>query len=364
MTRSRSRRSSRSSSTACRCWATRSCIPSIADISIPFVSSYKTIWTTLGIVSGWSLILLGLSYYARRYVGAVRWRKLHRFTALAWLAGLVHALGEGTDAGQVWFLAMIALVAIPALALLATRLARSGGGADRRTAGARASDLEEPALGPDVDHGRGPDRRLPAPARMNVAADGEHRALALDRRQDRLAAEMATVRPRRGTPSGVSATTRIAPSGQLSSFAAASSSLRSKLHGNGVGGTAPPSPKNCAPAISLASPWSTWALGHEAHACHSSMSVSALPGTSTAGTAIALSASIVLSSPLCIVAKSPAPITTSASCAIVHQALGAPAVAVQVAEREQLHRRSEPYGRRMAVADRMPGARPPRPLHA
>jgi sulfoxide reductase heme-binding subunit YedZ len=103
--------------------------PSIADISIPFVSSYKTIWTTLGIVSGWSLILLGLSYYARRYVGAVRWRKLHRFTAVAWLAGLVHALGEGTDAGQVWFLAMIALVAIPALALLATRLARSGGGA-------------------------------------------------------------------------------------------------------------------------------------------------------------------------------------------------------------------------------------------
>ena len=104
--------------------------PSIADIAIPFVSSYKTFWTTLGIVGGWSLILLGLSYYARRYVGAVRWRKLHRFTALAWLAGLAHALGEGTDAGQLWFLAMVALVAIPALGLLATRLARS---ADART---------------------------------------------------------------------------------------------------------------------------------------------------------------------------------------------------------------------------------------
>ena len=59
----------------------------------------------------------------------MRWRKLHRFTALAWLAGLVHALGEGTDAGQLWFLAMVAVVAVPALALLATRLARSGGGA-------------------------------------------------------------------------------------------------------------------------------------------------------------------------------------------------------------------------------------------
>jgi len=102
--------------------------PSVADIAIPFVSSYKTIWTTLGIVSGWSVALLGLSYYARRYIGAVRWRKLHRFTALAWLAGLVHALGEGTDAGQLWFLAMIALVAMPALVLLATRLGRSGAG--------------------------------------------------------------------------------------------------------------------------------------------------------------------------------------------------------------------------------------------
>ena len=104
-------------------WTT---IASIVDISIPFASSYKTFWTSLGIVGGWGLIVLGLSYYARRWVGAVRWRKLHRFTALAWLLGLVHALGEGTDAGQLWFLAMIALVTVPALALLATRLARSG----------------------------------------------------------------------------------------------------------------------------------------------------------------------------------------------------------------------------------------------
>lgn len=103
--------------------------PSIFDISIPFVSSYKTLWTSLGIMGGWGLIVLGLSYFGRRWVGAVRWRKLHRFTALAWLAGLVHALGEGTDAGQLWFLAMLALVAIPALGLLAMRLARSDAGA-------------------------------------------------------------------------------------------------------------------------------------------------------------------------------------------------------------------------------------------
>ena len=106
--------------------------PSLADISIPFLSSYKSVWTTLGIVSGWSLILLGLSYYARRAIGAVRWRKLHRFTALAWLAGVGHSLGEGTDAGQIWFLAMLAIVAIPALALLLTRLLASRAPVRRR----------------------------------------------------------------------------------------------------------------------------------------------------------------------------------------------------------------------------------------
>ena len=98
---------------------------SILDIAVPFLSSYKTLWTSIGIVAGWGLTLLGLSYYARRWVGAVRWRKLHRFIAVAWLAGLVHSLGEGTDAGQVWFLAMVALVAVPALGLLVTRLSRS-----------------------------------------------------------------------------------------------------------------------------------------------------------------------------------------------------------------------------------------------
>jgi sulfoxide reductase heme-binding subunit YedZ len=100
--------------------------PSVADISLPFVSSYKTVWMSIGIVGGWSLVLLGLSYYFRARIGAARWRKLHRFTALAWLGGVVHSLGMGTDAGQLWFLAMLAIVAIPALGLLAARLLGAG----------------------------------------------------------------------------------------------------------------------------------------------------------------------------------------------------------------------------------------------
>ena len=95
--------------------------PSLADIAIPFAGSYKTVWTSLGIISGYGLALLGLSYYLRRRIGTARWRKLHRLTVVAWALGIVHTLGEGTDAGQLWFLAMLAIVVIPALGLVATR---------------------------------------------------------------------------------------------------------------------------------------------------------------------------------------------------------------------------------------------------
>ncbi len=96
-----------------------------AELTVPFVSGYQTLWTTAGIVAFWMMLALGLSYYARAKVGVRRWRMLHRFTALAWALGLAHSLGEGTDAGQTWFLAMIAIVALPALALLVARVLKS-----------------------------------------------------------------------------------------------------------------------------------------------------------------------------------------------------------------------------------------------
>ena len=60
---------------------------SVLDITVPFVSGYKEPWMSIGIVSGWALVALGVSYYFRTKIGVARWKKLHRWTALAWLAG-------------------------------------------------------------------------------------------------------------------------------------------------------------------------------------------------------------------------------------------------------------------------------------
>jgi sulfoxide reductase heme-binding subunit YedZ len=99
--------------------------PSLGDLAIPFLSGHQTLWTSMGIIAFWMMLLLGLSYYARARIGVQRWRMLHRFTALAWMLGIVHSLGEGTDAGETWFLAMTAIVVLPALGLLLMRLISS-----------------------------------------------------------------------------------------------------------------------------------------------------------------------------------------------------------------------------------------------
>ncbi len=141
--------------------------PTILDISIPFTGGYRPFWTGLGVAAGWALAVLGLSYYARGWIGQSRWRALHRFTAVFWVLGIAHSLGSGTDAGQPWFLIVLAVSAIPALILLLGKLARAasqrspadaGPGAERagRLDPAAVVDEQPPALGEDRAAAFGP----------------------------------------------------------------------------------------------------------------------------------------------------------------------------------------------------------------
>jgi sulfoxide reductase heme-binding subunit YedZ len=95
--------------------------PSLIDVLVPGLIDYQTFWTALGIVGGWLLVILGLTYYVRGRIGPQRWRTLHRFTALAWGLGVIHSLGAGTDADTAWFLVAAAMVVIPGVALLIKR---------------------------------------------------------------------------------------------------------------------------------------------------------------------------------------------------------------------------------------------------
>jgi methionine sulfoxide reductase heme-binding subunit len=95
--------------------------PGLKGIAIPFVSAYRPLWTGLGIIGGYGLAALGLTYYLRDRIGAARWKRLHRFTALFWVLAIVHTIGAGSDAAQLWFLVASGALVIPATLLLGLR---------------------------------------------------------------------------------------------------------------------------------------------------------------------------------------------------------------------------------------------------
>jgi sulfoxide reductase heme-binding subunit YedZ len=97
--------------------------PGPAGIAIPFVGFYRPLWTALGIVAGYGLATLGLTYYIRDRVGAARWRRLHRLTAVFWLLAIAHTIGAGSDAAEWWFLLLSGALVVPAALLLTLRWA-------------------------------------------------------------------------------------------------------------------------------------------------------------------------------------------------------------------------------------------------
>jgi len=95
--------------------------PGVSGIAVPFAAAYRPLWTGLGIIAGYGLAALGLTYYLRDRIGAARWKRLHRFTAVFWVLAIVHTIGAGSDAAQLWFLVASGALVVPAALLLILR---------------------------------------------------------------------------------------------------------------------------------------------------------------------------------------------------------------------------------------------------
>lgn len=123
---------------------------SLAEIAIPFASSFQPFWTGLGVIAGWGMLALGLSYYARGAIGPARWRTIHRATAGFWLLAVVHGLVMGTDRGQLWFLATLGALAIPAALALLVRWDQRLGDAPPPAVAPYPPYPQQPASRPDA----------------------------------------------------------------------------------------------------------------------------------------------------------------------------------------------------------------------
>jgi methionine sulfoxide reductase heme-binding subunit len=87
--------------------------PGLAGITLPFAMSYRPLFTGVGIIAGWLAAILGLSFYARRRIGARTWRKLHRLTIVVYLLALTHVVGAGTNGSSPWMLGLLTALTAP-----------------------------------------------------------------------------------------------------------------------------------------------------------------------------------------------------------------------------------------------------------
>jgi len=145
--------------------------PGIAGLAIPFRLAYRPQATGLGIIAGYLAAIVGPSFYIRRRLGAGRWRKLHRLSALVWVLSAIHTLGSGSDAGRPWLRALVLAPVMPLAYLLVQRALRGSA----RPAAAGAGSAARPVAAVVAAGAGGAARPAPpirSPAPLPVAGAG------------------------------------------------------------------------------------------------------------------------------------------------------------------------------------------------
>jgi sulfoxide reductase heme-binding subunit YedZ len=118
--------------------------PTPSSLAVPFTLSYRPLFTGLGVVAGYLAAVLGLSFYARRRIGARLWRRLHRATVIVWLLGVAHTLGAGSDASTPWLRALMLLTGLPIVYLATLRILGAGRRPTRAKLARRRASAEAP----------------------------------------------------------------------------------------------------------------------------------------------------------------------------------------------------------------------------
>lgn len=74
----------------------------LAEILLPFVSTYRPIWMGLGITALYLGLAILLTTWLRPVIGYAWWRRLHVFTFVGYALVTVHGIGTGADTSTLW----------------------------------------------------------------------------------------------------------------------------------------------------------------------------------------------------------------------------------------------------------------------
>jgi predicted ferric reductase len=103
---------------------------SIAQVLIPFTSTYRTLWVGIGGIAFYLTLLVTVTFYMRRRIGVRAFRIIHVFSLVAFVGAALHGFFSGTDTSlwsvktmyEVTFLSVVFLTSYWLIALLQGKL--------------------------------------------------------------------------------------------------------------------------------------------------------------------------------------------------------------------------------------------------
>jgi methionine sulfoxide reductase heme-binding subunit len=129
-----------------------------ASVLVPFVSPYQPFWTGLGTIAVDLLLAVAVTSALRQRIAPALWRRLHWLAYGCWPFALAHALGTGTDAGQLWMDAVAAACTVAVACALTWRVM------DRRTTAEAAARVGASTRAVPVRHRPSRPRRGTGPS--------------------------------------------------------------------------------------------------------------------------------------------------------------------------------------------------------
>jgi predicted ferric reductase len=106
----------------------------LVDFLVPFLGSYRPVWLGLGTLALDLLGLITVVSLLRQRIGPRIFRAVHWGTYVLWPVALLHALGNGTDAGSAWMTGIAAACVLAVAVAVGWRLLPSYDGRGWRRA--------------------------------------------------------------------------------------------------------------------------------------------------------------------------------------------------------------------------------------
>lgn len=105
----------------------------VVDLFVPFASSRWPLAIGVGVLAGYLMLVVHLSFGMRKRIGTTTWRRLHYLSFATFVLVTIHAMAVGTDRGNPWFASVYAVLLLVVASLLALRIKRTRAAMAART---------------------------------------------------------------------------------------------------------------------------------------------------------------------------------------------------------------------------------------